>query len=71
MDHKRPVVGDQDNTEFVIPELDAHHASPGYDAGSDPISHEGAKRFPRRRADNEVPKETLAARIAKGPVGKR
>ena len=70
MQRKRPVVGDQDNTEFVVPEPDTHHASAGFQAGDDSAPREAAKRFPHRRPESEVPKQTLAARLAEGRGGK-
>jgi hypothetical protein len=66
MQRKRPVVGDQDNTQFVVPEPDTHHASAGFQAGDDSAPHEAARRFPHRRPESEVPKQTLATRLAEG-----
>jgi hypothetical protein len=69
MKHRRPEVGDHDNTGFETVDPASHHVKPGFDAGAEVSSakegeaKEGEVRFPNRRREEEVPKGSLADRL--------
>jgi hypothetical protein len=68
MDRRRPEAGDRDNAPFEIVSTDLHHVTSGFDSGEiEPRMENDDRRFPRRSSEEEVPRESLAARIHGGP----
>jgi hypothetical protein len=70
MNGRRPEAGDQENTQFEFLGSDLHHVKAGFDSSEPTEAPEGAQRFPRRRKEQDVPKEPLAERLRRGG-GKR
>jgi hypothetical protein len=66
MNDRRLEAGDQENTDFEVLRSDLHHVKAGFDFSQPAEAPEGARRFPRRSADDEVPKESLAERVRRG-----
>ena len=66
MNNRQPEAGDQENTEFEYLGSNLHHVKVGFDASQPAEPVEGAKRFPRRSAEEDVPRESLSDRLRKG-----
>jgi hypothetical protein len=66
MNKRRPEAGDQENAEFEYLGSNLHHVRVGFDAGEAADAVEGARRFPRRSKEEDVPRESLADRLRRG-----
>ena len=66
MNGRRPEAGDHENTQFEFLPSDMHHVRAGFDVSEPSEAPEGARRFPRRSKESDVPREPLADRIRSG-----
>lgn len=66
MNRGRPEAGDHENTQFEFLGSDLHHVKAGFDSSEPTEAPEGARRFPRRSNERDVPRELLAERLRRG-----